>query len=113
MSLLKKKKKVPVRLSLKYQQDYSAGTKTSCSHRGYIYAARGGYNHHICHIFTLALLAQASARKSSHMAAILCNPMELPGAAETNSYCRWLVLALRSSQAAVKSCRYRAEPCPA
>jgi len=60
---------------------------------------------------------------SSHMAAVLCNPMEkklfvadqleLSGATETKSYCRWLVLALRSLQAAVKSCRYRAEPCPA
>lgn len=49
-----KKKMVPVRLSLKYQRDYSVGTEISCSHRGYIYTVRGGYNHHVCHIFTCA-----------------------------------------------------------
>lgn len=56
MSLLgKKEKMVPVRLSLKQQKDYSAGTKTSCSHRAYIYTVRGGYNHHMRHVFALAL----------------------------------------------------------
>lgn len=67
---------VPVRLSLKYQEDYPAGTKISCSHRGYISNASSGYNHHVPHILISSVLAQAHARVSSHMAATPCNPME-------------------------------------
>lgn len=71
-----KKQMVPVRLSLKYQEDYPAGTKISCSHRGYISNASSGYNHHVPHILISSVLAQAHARVSSHMAATPCNPME-------------------------------------
>ena len=42
-----------MRLSLKYQEDYSAGPKIS--YRGYVCAVRDGYNPHVCYILTLAL----------------------------------------------------------
>jgi len=50
---LPKKIVVPMRLSLKYQEDYSAGPKIS--YRGYVCAVRDGYNPHVCYILTLAL----------------------------------------------------------
>lgn len=47
------KKMVSVKMSLKYQKGFSAGTKISCGHRGCTYTARGACNLHVSHALTL------------------------------------------------------------